>query len=461
MSRAPQQAGSDARLLQGQVATLSLLAQLTRRARHAATIEELAFLAVNETHGLVPYRQAALWRRDAAGIGRVLAVSGAPMIERNAPFPMWLEQRARRARPPAQGCGRSRGRRIRPAGGPRRRLDGMAADPRPAGAAVRRRRGARRAAAGARPALAGRRRPAGCRDRRRLRPCLGGARPPASPAALAHAVAARPLAGDGARGAGVRRDVDLRCASRRWRRPRSCRSSRPVVRAPLDGVVERIVVQPNQDVAAGELLLTLDPTHDPQPPRRRPQGARRRRSRIPPGRAAGGVRRQEPPSSSPSSRAAPSSARPTSPTPIAARASRSRPSSRASRCSTIPTTGPAGRSRSASACSTIADPAQGRDRGPPAGRRCDQSRARRRGRAVPEHRAGAALRRHPALCQLRGDRSRPTAPSPIASRRRSPATRHRRASASRARPRSTAEKVSLFYYLMRRPLAALRQMTGF
>ena len=33
-----------------------------------------------------------------------------------------------------------------------------------------------------------------------------------------------------------------------------------VVRAPLDGVVERIVVQPNQDVAAGEVLLTLDPT---------------------------------------------------------------------------------------------------------------------------------------------------------------------------------------------------------
>jgi hypothetical protein len=33
-----------------------------------------------------------------------------------------------------------------------------------------------------------------------------------------------------------------------------------VVRAPLDGVVERIVVEPNQDVAAGQLLLTLDPT---------------------------------------------------------------------------------------------------------------------------------------------------------------------------------------------------------
>ncbi|HEY4167062.1 MAG TPA: hypothetical protein VGM96_09810, partial [Reyranella sp.] len=92
MSRAPQQAGPDARLLQAQIATLSLLAQLTHRARHAATIEELAFLAVNETHALVPYRQAALWRRDAAGAGRVLAVSGAPMIERDAPFPIWLER---------------------------------------------------------------------------------------------------------------------------------------------------------------------------------------------------------------------------------------------------------------------------------------------------------------------------------------------------------------------------------
>ena len=33
-----------------------------------------------------------------------------------------------------------------------------------------------------------------------------------------------------------------------------------VVRAPLDGVVERIVVEPNQEVAPGQLLLTLDPT---------------------------------------------------------------------------------------------------------------------------------------------------------------------------------------------------------
>ena len=80
MSRAPQPAAPDARLLQGQVATLGLLAQLARRARHAATVEELAFLAVNETHGLMPYRQAALWQREAAGAGRIVALSGVPTI---------------------------------------------------------------------------------------------------------------------------------------------------------------------------------------------------------------------------------------------------------------------------------------------------------------------------------------------------------------------------------------------
>jgi hypothetical protein len=33
-----------------------------------------------------------------------------------------------------------------------------------------------------------------------------------------------------------------------------------LVRSPLDGVIDRILVQPNQDVTAGQTLLTLDPT---------------------------------------------------------------------------------------------------------------------------------------------------------------------------------------------------------
>ncbi|MBL8654440.1 MAG: multidrug transporter, partial [Alphaproteobacteria bacterium] len=46
---------------------LSAMLQLQRRARRAASVEELAFVTVNETHALVPYRQAALFRRAARG----------------------------------------------------------------------------------------------------------------------------------------------------------------------------------------------------------------------------------------------------------------------------------------------------------------------------------------------------------------------------------------------------------
>jgi hypothetical protein len=259
MSRAPQPAGPDARLLQGQVATLSLLAQLTRRARHAATIEELAFLAVNETHGLVPYRQAALWRRDAAGTGRVLAVSGAPMIERNAPFPMWLEQLLaaldRRRKDagaltvvasdlpadladdwtewlpthallvPLSGGGEVRGAlllaRDQPWPEGDARLVAEIAD----------------AYGHAWAAL----------DRRhRLRPWRMLLR---RDRWLAMAIAALVF---GMMWIPVRQSALA---------PAEIVPLEPtVVRAPLDGVVERIVVQPNQDVAAGELLLTLDPT---------------------------------------------------------------------------------------------------------------------------------------------------------------------------------------------------------
>lgn len=68
------------------------LAQLETRARHAETLEELAFITVNETNALAPYRQAVLWRRDQPGVGRVLAISGAATIEQNAPFSLWIER---------------------------------------------------------------------------------------------------------------------------------------------------------------------------------------------------------------------------------------------------------------------------------------------------------------------------------------------------------------------------------
>jgi hypothetical protein len=81
-----------AEIIDDELLGLGTLIQLGKRARGAATMEELGFIAVNETHALVPYRQAALWRRDARGVGGVVTVSGTPAIERAAPFAMWLER---------------------------------------------------------------------------------------------------------------------------------------------------------------------------------------------------------------------------------------------------------------------------------------------------------------------------------------------------------------------------------
>ncbi|QAU46358.1 efflux RND transporter periplasmic adaptor subunit [Bradyrhizobium guangzhouense] len=78
--------------LEAQLFGLSTLVQLVKRARHAATVQELGFVMVNETHGLVPYRQAVLWQRDGNGRGKIAALSGIPSVERNAPFTLWLNR---------------------------------------------------------------------------------------------------------------------------------------------------------------------------------------------------------------------------------------------------------------------------------------------------------------------------------------------------------------------------------
>ncbi len=65
---------------------LATLLQLGRRARQANSRSELCFIAVNETHALAPYRQAALWLegRGVAGLSGVVSVEG------NAPYVHWL-----------------------------------------------------------------------------------------------------------------------------------------------------------------------------------------------------------------------------------------------------------------------------------------------------------------------------------------------------------------------------------
>lgn len=65
-----------------------VLLELARRARHAESARELAFIAVNDSHGLAPYRQAALWLDD----GGVHCLSGVVQTEANVPYVLWLDK---------------------------------------------------------------------------------------------------------------------------------------------------------------------------------------------------------------------------------------------------------------------------------------------------------------------------------------------------------------------------------
>lgn len=77
------------------VRELATLLQLGRRAREAESAEVIGFVAVNETRQLFEYRQAALGR--VSGFGQllpaeVMAVSGLPQPDPQAPYVQWLAQ---------------------------------------------------------------------------------------------------------------------------------------------------------------------------------------------------------------------------------------------------------------------------------------------------------------------------------------------------------------------------------
>lgn len=67
---------------------LATLVQLLRRAREAGSVAELGFVIVNESMQLLPYRQAALWQEGwPAQIG---ALSGLAAPDAQAPYVQWL-----------------------------------------------------------------------------------------------------------------------------------------------------------------------------------------------------------------------------------------------------------------------------------------------------------------------------------------------------------------------------------
>ncbi len=67
---------------------LFTLLELSRRVRQAGTAAELSFLLVNDSHALAPYRQAGLWLADAG----LQALSGVVHPDANAPYAQWLSR---------------------------------------------------------------------------------------------------------------------------------------------------------------------------------------------------------------------------------------------------------------------------------------------------------------------------------------------------------------------------------
>jgi multidrug efflux pump subunit AcrA (membrane-fusion protein) len=75
--------------LNAQLLLLSALLQLEKEARHADSLTALGFLMVNDSHRLVNYDHALLWRFNRVGRIKIEAASGASFTDDNAPFVRW------------------------------------------------------------------------------------------------------------------------------------------------------------------------------------------------------------------------------------------------------------------------------------------------------------------------------------------------------------------------------------
>ena len=67
-----------------QKSSLAVLVALERRARKATSLEQLAFVVVNETHRLVDYYQCLLWRLSPAGKVKIQSISGVSEIDHHS-----------------------------------------------------------------------------------------------------------------------------------------------------------------------------------------------------------------------------------------------------------------------------------------------------------------------------------------------------------------------------------------
>lgn len=64
---------------------------LASGARAAASLAELQFLICNDSRGLLPFRQAMLFRQDARARWRLVCHSGLSVLDETSPYLLWLE----------------------------------------------------------------------------------------------------------------------------------------------------------------------------------------------------------------------------------------------------------------------------------------------------------------------------------------------------------------------------------
>ena len=444
--------------LEAQLFGLSTLVQLGKRARHAATAQELAFVMVNETNALVPYRQAVLWRREAKGRGHVVTISGSAAVERNAPITHWLNRALAR-------------------------LDSDTADtPRPVGAAD---------LSGALGEEWAEWLPAyalwvplaldpghvlGALVLARDQPWSDGERHIVGELADSFAHAWAGFLGGRRRSLlarlwGGRQYVNLAIAAAvigimflpitlSALAPAEVVPFQPtIVRAPLDGVVDHFAVAAECAGQGGPDAARARSARDPEQARGRRQGAGGGGGGISPGGAGSGVRRQEPGQARGAQGARRSAPHRCHLCPVAAR---SHPCHRESRRAGVVRRSqrldrPAGDHRRAAARDRRSGAGRAGDLAAGGGR--DQPQTRRRGRVLPQHRARFAAAGDAASDELRGDAvAGQSAWLPAQGHARRPSRMPRIGLSGTAK--IYGEKVTLFYYLARRPLAAARQFLG-
>ncbi len=73
-------------------ATMVAFADLEERARQAKSVQELIFIITNETYGLLPYRQAVLWELDTGKRTKLRLVSGLTKLTDDSPNTIFLKR---------------------------------------------------------------------------------------------------------------------------------------------------------------------------------------------------------------------------------------------------------------------------------------------------------------------------------------------------------------------------------